>query len=93
MGNPKKNKLIVFVQRNNHNTLTTYQLNKAYSHFSLSDRKKNILAKFISKVKTKFRMHKTEAPGESASVFKDRINVYNASRSIAEEKFDIYNLK
>lgn len=90
----KEDKLLVFAQRNNFNTLILYQLNKVDSRFSLSDHKKNnVLADFISKAKTKFGMHKIGASGESASFFIDRIDVYNSSRSKAEEKFDIYNLE
>ena len=95
LGNPnKEDKLFVFAQKNNFNTVILYQLNKVDKRFSLSDRKKNIiLAEFISKAKIKFGMHKIGASGESASFFTDIINVYNASRSIDEEKFDIYNLE
>jgi len=95
LGTPyKEDKLLVFAQRNNFKTLILYQLNKVDKRFSLSDPKKNnVLAEFISKAKSKFNIKQIGASGESASFFTNTINVYNSSRSNAEEKFDIYNLE
>ena len=90
----KENKLLNFAKKNNFNTLILYQLNKVDKQYSLVDPRKNkILAEFISKAKTKYFMKQIGASGESASFFKNKINVYNSTRNKPEEKFDIYNLE
>lgn len=95
LGSPtKEDKLLNFAKRNNFKTLILYQLNKVDKLYSLTDpRKNNILAEFISKAKTKFNVSQIGASGESATFFKNRIDIYNTSRSKSTEKFDIYNLE
>lgn len=95
LGSPtNENKLLKFASNNNFNTLILYQLNKVDKQYSLTDpRKNNILAEFISKAKTKFNIKQVGASGESATFFKNRIDIYNTSRNKSEEKFDIYNLE
>jgi hypothetical protein len=95
LGSPSnEDKLLKFASKNNFNTLILYQLNKVDKQYSLTDpRKNNILAEFISKAKTKFNIKQVGASGESATFFKNRIDIYNTSRSKSEEKFDIYNLE
>jgi hypothetical protein len=89
-----ENKLLDFAKKNNFNTLILYQLNKVDKEYSLTDpRKNNILAQFISKAKTKYKMTHIGASGESANFFTSRIDVYNLMRNKPEEKFDIYNLE
>ncbi|SDS11983.1 hypothetical protein SAMN05216503_2034 [Polaribacter sp. KT25b] len=95
LGSPSnEDKLLKFASKNNFNTLILYQLNKVDKLYSLTDpRKNNILAEFISKAKTKFNIKRIGASGESATFFKNRIDIYNTSRNKSEEKFDIYNLE
>jgi hypothetical protein len=95
IGSPnKEDKLLLFAMRNDFKTLILYDLNKVDKMWSLSDpRKNNVLAEFILKAKTEFKIKNIGASGESASFFTNTINLYNNSRSAPNEKFDIYNLE
>jgi hypothetical protein len=89
-----EDKLLNFARKNNFKTLILYQLNKVDKQYPLNDpRKNNILAEFIAKAKTKYKITQIGASGESATFFTNRIDVYNTSRNKSEEKFDIYNLE
>ncbi|PQB07221.1 hypothetical protein BST83_08705 [Polaribacter filamentus] len=82
------------MENNNFNTLILYQLNKVDKQYSLTDpRKTNILAQFISKAKTKYKIKHIGASGLiNLLTFTSRIDLYNTTRNKSVEKFDIYNM-
>ena len=80
-------------KNNNFSTLILYQLNKVNKQYSLTHpRKKNILAQFISKAKTNYKMKYIATSVKSAHFFTNKIDVCNATQNKSEEKIDIYNM-
>lgn len=89
-----ENNLLNYAQNNQIETLLLYELQIINTSVDLSNPLENdVLAAFIFKAKTMFGIKKIGATAENQVFFENVINVYNNSRTLANEKFDIYNLE
>lgn len=92
--NNLENDLLAFAQSHDITTLLLYELHTVNNNHDLTDPATNgILADFISKAKTDYGIQNIGATAENGNFFTNIIDAYNNSRSLAEEKFDIYNLE
>jgi hypothetical protein len=82
--------LLNYTQSNGYNYLCLYSLG---SLDLTSVTVKNKLASFISRAKTQYGVSQVGAAGEIYSFFGNYIIPYNASRTVATEKFDVLNFE
>ncbi len=86
--------LFNYVQANNFQTLLLYSLHRVHITHDLTMRPSNtILADFIHRAKSQYRVTKVGAIGENTTFFQQVIQPYNTSRSLQTERFDLYNLE
>ncbi len=89
-----ENDLLSYAQLNEIETLLLYGLHVVHSNYDLTNSVTNIvLADFIKKAKNNYGILKVGATAENDDFFTNVIDVYNNTRSLASEKFDIYNLE
>ena len=90
----KEHTLLSYAQDNEIETLLLYELHLVNNQYDITNVATNgILADFISKAKTCYGILYVGATSENGDSFTNIIDVYNNSRSNANEKFDIYNLE
>lgn len=83
----EENKILNYCNSYYINYVTIYDLNL----LSWNSTQKNQLASFISRAKTRFGITQIGAAGETYNFFKNYIVPYNTSRSLATERFDVFN--
>jgi hypothetical protein len=95
LDNPtRRTELLAYAQSHQINELILYELHLVNSVHNLSNAQSNqILADFISSAKTTYGISKISAAGESAAWFQSNIITYNATRAVANEKFDALGLE
>ena len=87
--NARKTALLAYAQSHQINELILYELHLVNNVHNLSNATSNqILADFIKLAKTTYGISRISAAGESAGWFQNNIITYNATRSLATEKFD-----
>jgi hypothetical protein len=95
LDNPaRRTALLAYAQSRQINELIFYELQLVHKVHNLTNAATNqILADFIKLAKTTYGISKISAAGESAGWFQSNIMPYNASRSLASEKFDALHLE
>ncbi len=87
--NARKTALLAYAQSHQINELILYELHLVNAVHNLSNATTNqILADFIKTAKVNYGISRISAAGESALWFQNNIMTYNATRSVATEKFD-----
>jgi hypothetical protein len=90
----RRTALLVYAQSHQINELILYELHLVNNVHNLSNATTNqILADFIKSAKTTYGIAKISAAGESAAWFQNNIITYNATRTLATEKFDALGLE
>jgi hypothetical protein len=95
LDNPtRRTALLAYAQSHQINELILYELHLVNTVHNLSNATTNqILADFIKSAKTTYGITRISAAGESAGWFQANIITYNATRSLASEKFDALGLE
>ena len=89
-----ENTLLSYAQSHDIKTLLLYGLHVVNANYDMTNPATNfILADFISKAKTIYGVQEVGATAENGHFFTTIIDVYNNSRTVSNEKFDIYNLE
>ncbi len=90
----RRTALLAYAQSHQINELILYELHLVNNVHNLSNATTNqILADFIKSAKTTYGISKISAAGESALWFQNNIITYNATRTVATEKFDALGLE
>ena len=90
----RRTALLAYAQSHQINELILYELQLVNLVHNLSNAATNqILADFIKTAKTTYGVTRISAAGESAGWFQNNIITYNATRSVATEKFDALALE
>lgn len=90
----RRTALLAYAQSHQINELILYELHLVNNVHNLSNAATNqILADFIKSAKTTYGIAKISAAGESAAWFQNNIITYNATRTLATEKFDALGLE
>jgi Secretion system C-terminal sorting domain len=86
--------LLQYAQSHQITQLNLYDLHLVHNEHNLTNAATNqILADFISNAKTNFGIVKMTATAENAWFFQNRIMAYNATRTLATEKFDALGME
>jgi hypothetical protein len=95
LDNPsRRTALLAYAQSHQITELILYELHLVNNVHNLSNATTNqILADFIKLAKTNYGITRMSAAGESANWFQNNIITYNATRSLASEKFDALGLE
>jgi hypothetical protein len=95
LDNPsRRTALLAYAQSHQISELILYELHLVNNVHNLSNATTNqILADFIKSAKTNYGITRMSAAGESAQWFQNNIITYNATRSLASEKFDALGLE
>jgi hypothetical protein len=95
LDNPSRSiALLAYAQSHQITELILYELHLVNNVHNLSNATTNqILADFIKSAKTNYGITRMSAAGESAQWFQNNIITYNATRSLASEKFDALGLE
>jgi hypothetical protein len=90
----RKTSLLAYAQSHEITELILYELHLVNTVHNLSNAATNqILADFIKSAKSNYGITRISAAGESANWFQNNIITYNASRTLATEKFDALGLE
>jgi hypothetical protein len=85
----RRTALLAYAQSHQINELILYELHLVNAVHNLSNATSNqILADFIKLAKSNYGIARISAAGESANWFQNNIMTYNATRTLATEKFD-----
>lgn len=92
--NARKTALLAYAQSHQITELILYELHLVNTVHNLSNVATNqVLADFIKLAKTTYGVTRMSAAGESANWFQNNIITYNATRTLATEKFDALGLE